>query len=160
MKYYNASLKYARISPKKARLVANSLKNKSLNEVVSILKFAPNKAAKLILKLLKSAISNAKNKNADVENLSLSEIRVDNGPALKRQKIRSRGRVDIIRRPTSHISIVLSDEVKKRENNKEQSQENKTYNRKSKVNPDAKGSGLRPKRRRSKKAKSQVKSQK
>lgn len=106
---YQAILRFARISPKKARLIVNSIRGKNVIEAESVLKFSKTKAAKLILKLLKSAQANAKVKDAEVENLELFEIKVDQAPVLKRRKIRSRGRADLMRRRTSHITIVLSE---------------------------------------------------
>ncbi len=111
---YKAILKSARISPQKARLIADSIRGKAVIEAESILQFSKTKSAKLILKLLKSAQANAKDQDGEVEKLKISEIKVDQAPTLKRRKIRSRGRTDLIKRRNSHIIIVLSDELDKK----------------------------------------------
>lgn len=108
------SLKYSRISPKKARPVAQLIRNQKIDRAENILKFQTQKAAKILLKLLKSGIASAKEKDADNDKLYLKEIRVDQGPGLKRRKIRARGRADIIKKPTAHFTIILSDEKSKK----------------------------------------------
>ncbi len=110
---YKAVLKSARISPKKARLAVDSIREKMASQAESILQFSKTKSAKLILKLLKSAEANAKSQNAGIESLKISEIKVDQAPVFKRRKIRSRGRSDLIRKRNSHITIVLSDDLDK-----------------------------------------------
>ncbi len=110
---YKAVLKAARISPKKARLTADSVREKMASQAESILQFSKTKSAKLILKLLKSTEANAKSQDADSESLKISEIKVDQAPVLKRRKIRSRGRADLMKRRNSHITIVLSDDLDK-----------------------------------------------
>jgi large subunit ribosomal protein L22 len=109
-----AKLNYYRMTPRKIRLVADLIRNKKAKEAVSQLKFSRKKAALIIAKLLKSAISNAKNnlKIKDEENLYVKKITVDEGPTLKRSMPRAFGRASMIRKRTSHIKIIL-DEVKK-----------------------------------------------
>lgn len=108
-----AELNYLRIAPRKVRLVADLIRGKKVTEAKKILEFTTKKAAKPILKLLNSAISNAKhNFNLKEENLFISKILVNEGPRLKRPFPRARGRVDIIQKKMSHVTIVL-EEIKK-----------------------------------------------
>jgi len=102
-----AVLKYGRISNKKVIPLAKSLRGLKVEAVEDILKFSQTKAAKLILKLLKSALANARDKKEGTNNLIISEIKVNAGPIIKRRKIRSRGRADLIKKRTSHITLVL-----------------------------------------------------
>ena len=106
------SLKYTRLSVKKARPVVKLVNKVTLSKAENILKFQKTKAAKMILKLLKSVQASAKEKTVEMESLFIKEIKVDQGPSLKRRKIRSRGRADLIKRPTAHITIILSDHKK------------------------------------------------
>lgn len=98
-----AQLRHLRISPRKARLVADLIRGKKTQEAEQILKFSNNRSAKPIAKLLKSAISSANNQ----EGLYISEIKVDQGPTLKRWRARAFGRASEIKKRTSHISIKL-----------------------------------------------------
>jgi large subunit ribosomal protein L22 len=103
--------KYVRISPRKARLVADLVRGKQVEEALAILKFTPKKAAPLIAKAIKSAVANAE-ENAeirDVEKLKIAEIKIDGGPTWKRFLPRAYGRATLIRKRTSHITVVLSD---------------------------------------------------
>lgn len=104
--------KYNRISASKARLVANEIRGYSFPEAVDVLKAIPRKASDLILKILYSAGANAKYKNPDAieNNLYIKKITIDEGPTLKRYRPRARGRASRIRKRTSNITIVLSDE--------------------------------------------------
>ena len=111
---FKATLRYLRISPRKVRLVADLIRGKSVDEAQTILSFTVKKAAKDLLKLLKSAAANAKSQNADSSNLYISKISVDEGPKYKRMMPRARGQAYEIQKKTSHINIVLS-EVKKEE---------------------------------------------
>ena len=101
-----------RISAQKARLVANEIRGFSLPEAIDVLKTMPQKAAKLILKTLYSVGSNAKYKNPDIleSSLFIKKITIDEGQTLKRFRARARGRASRIRKRTSHILIILSDE--------------------------------------------------
>jgi large subunit ribosomal protein L22 len=102
-----AKIKYIRISPFKARQVLNLIKNKNAQESINILKFTPKKAARIILKVLNSAIANFKQKKQDISlnDLWIKEAYVDNGPILKRTIPRAFGRANLIRKRTSHITI-------------------------------------------------------
>jgi large subunit ribosomal protein L22 len=105
-----AVLKFVRLSPQKARLVADLVRAKPVAEAVNILKFSQQKPARIILKVLESAIANAENNfGADVDELKVKEIFVDKGPVLKRVMPRAKGRADRIVKPTSHITIRVSD---------------------------------------------------
>lgn len=104
----SATLKFTRISAQKARLVANLIRGKAVSEAKGLLAFSPRKGAAILLKLLNSAIANAEGKNAgDPETLEVSKVWVNGGPVYKRQLARARGRADTIRKPTSHITIVV-----------------------------------------------------
>jgi large subunit ribosomal protein L22 len=107
-----AKSQYNRVSAFKARLVANEIRGYSLPEAMDVLKAMPQKSAKLILKTLHSAGANAKFQNPGIieENLYIKKICVDEGPTLKRFRPRARGRASRIRKRTSNILIVLSDE--------------------------------------------------
>lgn len=108
-----AKLRYLRIAPRKVRLVADLIRGKEVEEAERILNFTIKKAAKPILKLLKSAIANAKhNFGLKKANLFIKKITVDEGPKQKKVFPRARGRADIIQKKTSHVTIVL-DEIKK-----------------------------------------------
>ena len=103
-----ASLNYLRMSPRKVRIVAKSFKGLSVNQAERQLLFSNKKAAKIILKLLKSAISNARNKGYDEKDLYIKNIVVNEGPKnLKRYYPKARGRVGQIIKKMSHIKIIL-----------------------------------------------------
>lgn len=103
-----AKLNNLRISPRKARLVADLVRNKKANEAEKLLKFVYKKSAEPFLKLLKSAIANAKNNfNLHEEGLFVKELKVDKGRVLKRFMPRARGVAKRINKRTSHISLIL-----------------------------------------------------
>ncbi|CEN32044.1 50S ribosomal protein L22 [Candidatus Westeberhardia cardiocondylae] len=102
---------YARSSPQKVRIVANSLRGKSAMQVLKLLAYSKKKAAFLIKKVLKSAVANAEHNNGvDVNSLKISRIYVDGGPSMKRVFPRAKGKADRILKRTSHITILVSDE--------------------------------------------------
>ncbi len=105
-----AKLRFTRIGPRKARLVADLIRGKKSEEALNILAFTPKAAAKLIIKLLKSAIANADQKKIDVDRLYVKTITVDQGPTMKRFMPRALGRATTIRKRTSHITIVLDEQ--------------------------------------------------
>lgn len=108
-----AHLKYLRMSPRKVRLVAGIVKNKSVNEADAALGFLTRRAALPLRKLLKSAIANAKhNFNLEKDRLFVKSIRVDQGPVLKRFMPRARGMAAPIRKRSSHITLVLAENLK------------------------------------------------
>jgi large subunit ribosomal protein L22 len=105
-----ARLRFARLGPRKARLVADLIRGKRSEEALNVLSFTKKAAAKIILKLLKSAIANAtQKKNIDVDRLFIKKITVDQGPTMKRFQPRALGRATTIRKRTSHINIVLDE---------------------------------------------------
>lgn len=105
-----AIAKHIRISPNKARQVVDLIRGKRADEALAILRFLPKRGAEPIEKCLKSAIANAEhNFELDPDDLYVSKIYVDQGPTLKRYKPRARGRADIMRRRTSHITVVVSE---------------------------------------------------
>jgi len=105
-----AKLSSARLSPRKTRLVVDMVRGKGIQEALNILNFSPQPSAKLVAKLLKSAVANADQKGvADADRLFVKTITVDGGAVLKRFVPRAMGRASKIRKPTSHISVVLAD---------------------------------------------------
>ncbi len=103
-----AVAKYVRIAPRKVRLVADEVRGKSYPEAVSILRFTNKKAAKMVRDVIDSAAANAEhNLDADPDELFVREIRVDEGPTIKRYRARAMGRATMIRKRTSHISVEL-----------------------------------------------------
>ena len=105
-----ARLKFVRVSPRKAQLVADMVRGKGSEESLNILMFTKKAAAKIIIKLLRSAIANAtQKKNIDVDRLYIKKITVDQGPTMKRFQPRALGRATTIRKRTSHIDIVLDE---------------------------------------------------
>lgn len=102
-----AILTNARNSPRKMRLVANLIKGKPVARALDILSFAPKRAATSLEKLLKSAISNAKNLGISTENLMVKDCRVDSGMTFKRMMPGARGASFPIRKHTSNINLVL-----------------------------------------------------
>jgi len=110
-----AKLRRLRIAPRKVRLVADLIRGKKVDEAINILTFLNKKAAKPVLKLLKSAIANAEhNFKLKKDNLFISKITVDEGPKFKRWMPRARGRADLILKRTSHITLVLSEKETKK----------------------------------------------
>ncbi len=108
VKEAKAMLKFARISARKVKIVADLIRGKDVNEALSIVKFTPKASSEIIEKLLKSAIANAEN-NHDMkqENLYVAEIYANQGPTLKRIRPAAKGSAVRIRKRTSHITIVL-----------------------------------------------------
>ncbi len=105
-----AVAKYLRISPQKARLVADVVRGMPVGQALQTLSFMPKKAARMIKKVLESAIANAdQNPNIDVDVLYIKKITVDQGPQLKRWRPRAMGRAYGIRHRLSHITIVVDE---------------------------------------------------
>ena len=103
-----AILKYARISARKVKIVADLIKGKDVNEALAIVKFTPKASSEIIEKLLKSAIANAENNhNMNSQNLYVAEIYANQGPTLKRIRPAAKGSAVRIRKRTSKITIVL-----------------------------------------------------
>ncbi len=100
-----------RISPQKARLVADQVRGKAVGEALDILNFSNQKGATLVKKVLESAIANAENnEGADVDELKVSEIFVNEGMTMKRIKTRAKGRADRVLKRSSHITVSVTDE--------------------------------------------------
>jgi large subunit ribosomal protein L22 len=105
-----AKLRYARISPQKCRLVADTVRGKGVGNALSTLKFMPNKGARLVLKVLESAIANAENNlGADIDELKVTRIEIDTAPVLKRFAARAKGRGNRIVKRNSHITLEVGD---------------------------------------------------
>jgi len=109
MKTATAKLNNYRHSPRKVRLVADLVRGKKLEKVLSEIKFLSKKASLPLEKLLNSAVANAKGMGMESSNLFIKKISVDEGPILYRRRFRARGRVMPIRKRTSHISVVLGE---------------------------------------------------
>lgn len=108
-----ATLRYARMTPRKAKRVADLIKGKKASEALVALRFMPYRAAKPIAKLLKSAIANAENNTSskvDIDDLKIKSAIVNQGPTLKRMDTRAMGRGNIIKKRTCHVTIILSEE--------------------------------------------------
>lgn len=105
-----AKLRQARITPQKARLVADQIRGLPVGKAINVLAFSNKKAAALIKKVLESAIANAEhNDGADVDELKVKTIMVDEGPILKRWMPRARGRANQIFKRTSHVTVVVEE---------------------------------------------------
>lgn len=105
-----AVLKHVRLSPQKARLVADMVRGQPVDKALATLKFSRQRSAGIIRKVLESAIANAENNNgADVDELVVTEIFVDQGPVMKRMAPRAKGRADRILKRTSHITVRVAD---------------------------------------------------
>lgn len=106
-----AKLNNARIAPQKLRLIADQVRGMPVGKALDVLKFSPKKAGAVMLKLLESAIANAENnEGADIDELKIAEVYVDEAPVMKRVKPRARGRADRITKRSSHITIAVADE--------------------------------------------------
>lgn len=105
-----AVAKYIRMSPRKARQVVNLIRGKNVKEALAILRYTPKGASEPVAKALKSAIANAEhNFEMNTDALYVSQIFIDEGPTLKRFKPRAMGRADVMRRRTSHITVVVGE---------------------------------------------------
>ncbi|MCF7998439.1 MAG: 50S ribosomal protein L22 [Methylovulum sp.] len=105
-----ARLKNAPLSAQKARLVSDQIRGVEVNKALDILKFSSKSAAKIIVKILESAIANAENNDGfDVDELKISTIFVDEGATLKRFKARAKGRANHILKRTCHITLKVSE---------------------------------------------------
>ena len=108
----HATLKYARISARKVKIVADLIKGKDVNEALAILKYTPKASSEMLEKLLKSAIANAENNhNMAHEKLYVADIYANQGPTLKRIRPAAKGSAVRIRKRTSHVTIVLKERV-------------------------------------------------
>ncbi|NHA15224.1 50S ribosomal protein L22 [Thioalkalivibrio sp. XN279] len=106
-----ARLRYARISPQKCRLVADMVRGKPVGAALQTLEYTPKKAARIVKKVLESAIANAEhNHGADIDELKVATIMVDEAPTFKRFRARAKGRGNRIIKRNSHITIQVADE--------------------------------------------------
>jgi len=110
MEMTKAKLKNAKISAQKVRLVADQVRNLPAEEALHILNYSNKKAAKIVAKVLNSAIANAENNDgADIDELKLAAIYIDEGPTMKRIKPRAKGRADRILKRSSHITVAVAE---------------------------------------------------
>jgi large subunit ribosomal protein L22 len=106
----SAKLSSARISPRKTRLIVDMIRGKDIQNALNILRFSPQPSAKLVLNLLRSAVANAEQSGvSDVDRLFVKTVYVNAGTVLKRFLPRAMGRASKIRKPTSHIHVVLAE---------------------------------------------------
>jgi large subunit ribosomal protein L22 len=106
-----AILRYARVSPQKCRLVADTIRGKSVDEALRTLTFMPKKSARIVKKVLESAIANAEhNHGADIDELKVSTIEVNEAPTFNRFRARAKGRGTGITKRNSHITVRVGDE--------------------------------------------------
>jgi len=106
-----ATLRYARISAQKGRLVADQIRGLPVERALEILQFSKKKGAAIMKKVLDSAIANAENnEGADVDELKVVAVMVDEGPTMKRIRARAKGRATRILKRTSHITVAVGDE--------------------------------------------------
>lgn len=110
MMQVKATSKYVRISPQKARLVCDQIRGQRVARALEILQFSPKKAALLVRKTLDSAIANAEhNDGADIDDLKVTAVYVNEGPTLKRWRPRAKGRAGSIFKRTSHVTVAVGD---------------------------------------------------
>ena len=105
-----AKLRFVRLSPQKGRLVADLIRGMPVERALQTLEFSPRKGARIVKKVLESAIANAEhNEGADIDELKVSRICVDEGPTHKRFQARAKGRGNRILKRTSHITVAVGD---------------------------------------------------
>ena len=106
-----STLRYARISPQKTRLIIDMIRGSDVLQAMKLVQFLPQKAAKIVRKILDSAVANAENNfGLDIDDLKVSKAFVNEAPTLKRFRARARGRGTRILKRNSHITIEISDE--------------------------------------------------
>ena len=112
---FQASHRFARISPRKVRPLADLIRGKFADEALDILRYQPQRGARMLEKVIRSALGNAQDPDqnrgntVDVDNLVVSDARIDNGPTFKRIRPRARGMAFLIKRRMAHIHITLAD---------------------------------------------------
>ena len=105
-----AKLKHARISAQKCRLIADQIRGLPVERALQVLTFSPKKAASIFKKILESAIANAEhNEGADIDELKVNKVFVDEGPTQKRWRARAKGSVNHIFKRSSHITVTVAD---------------------------------------------------
>lgn len=106
-----AKLRYSLVSPQKARLVADQIRGLPVAQALQVLEFSSKKAARIIRKVLESAIANAEhNDGADIDELTIARVYVDEGPMYKRIRPRAKGRANRIHKRTSHITVAVAEQ--------------------------------------------------
>ena len=106
----NATLRFLRIAPRKVRLVADMIRGKPVQDAINALRFTRKSASLPLRKLIESAVANAENNHGlDIDRLWVQEIRVDEGPTLKRYRPCARGRAFSVHKKTSHVSVMLAE---------------------------------------------------
>ncbi|RME22679.1 MAG: 50S ribosomal protein L22 [Deltaproteobacteria bacterium] len=108
MKHKHGVLRYIRIAPRKVRVVADTIRGRRVEEALAILAHTPKRAAKPIARMLHSMVANAQ-EVSDIDRLVIKEIRVDQGPTLKRWLPRAMGRATMIQKKTSHVTLVIDE---------------------------------------------------
>ena len=103
-----AHVKYVRISPRKVEIVLDQIRGKSIDEALAILRYLPQKGARITEKLIQTAAANAENNHDMVrDNLYVAQVYANQGPTMKRYKARAQGRANLIRKRSTHISVIL-----------------------------------------------------
>jgi len=110
-----AKHRFARISPRKVKLMVDLIRGRDVQDALNILKFTPNRAAGMVSKVLTSAVANANEAEADVESLYVLKATVGEGPTMKRFHPKDRGRAHSIMKRTSHITVLVEAEVETEE---------------------------------------------
>jgi len=105
---YKAVHKFARISPRKVRPIAELIRGKLADDALNILRYQPNRGARMLEKVLHSALANAEDRRApNLQHLTVVDVRVDQGPMFKRMRPKARGMAAIIKKKMSHIQVIL-----------------------------------------------------
>lgn len=105
-----AVAKYVRIAPRKARIVVDLIRGKSVDEAINILRFTPKAASLPVEKVIRSAVANAEHNNdMNADELYVAEAKVDGGPTLKRYRPRAQGRIYPVLKRSCHITIVVKE---------------------------------------------------
>ncbi len=106
---FSSTYKFARISPRKARLLVDMIRGKQVDEAMTALEFSTKRAAIMVRKTLAAAVADADQAEADIRNLVVTEARVDEGPTMKRWQPKDRGRAHPILKRTSHIVVAVDE---------------------------------------------------
>jgi large subunit ribosomal protein L22 len=105
---YTAVHRFARVSPRKVRVIADAVRGKSADEALGILRYQPHRGARMLEKVVKSALANAEDQRApNLNALVVADVRVDAGPMFRRLRARARGMSSIIQKRMSHIRVTL-----------------------------------------------------
>ncbi len=112
---WKSSHRFARIAPRKARLVVDLVRGMNAAQALDLLKFTNKRAAVFVDKILRAAIASADEAAADTEDLFIKDARVDQGPTIKRGRAKDRGRYHLIRKRTSHITLVVEERTARSE---------------------------------------------